>query len=294
MKILITGKTGQVGHELERSLRSLGDVIALDRSQLDLADFDQIRRVLSDVRPDWIINPAAYTAVDKAETEPDLALRINGVAPGILAEEAKKIHAAVIHYSTDYVFDGNKPTPYLASDATCPLNVYGETKLAGERAINAVGGDTLVLRTSWVYGTYGKNFLNTILRLADEKPELRIVSDQFGAPTWSRTIAEATANVIAKHTRNEQRMPLIHVPGGVMHLTAQGRTTWHEFAVEVVNLASSKAPKIIPIPSSEYPVPATRPKNSQLNCDYFEKAFGPLPHWKEALRACLAKQTVNK
>lgn len=289
MKILITGKTGQVGHELERSLQSLGEVIALDRSQLDLADFDQIRRVLSDVKPNWIINPAAYTAVDKAESEPELALHINGVAPGILAEEAKKIHAAVIHYSTDYVFDGNKSAPYLENDATCPLNFYGKTKLAGERAIQAVGGDVLVLRTSWVYGSYGKNFLNTILRLADEKPELRIVADQFGAPTWSRTIAEATANVIAKHIHNGQRLPLIHVPDRVMHLTAQGRTTWCEFAAEIVNLASSKKPKIIPIPSSEYPVPATRPKNSQLNCDYFEKTFGMLPHWKESLSACLSK-----
>ena len=197
-RILITGKTGQVGYELERSLQGLGEIIALDRSQMDLADLDQVRDVIRRIKPTLIVNPAAYTAVDKAESEPELALRINGEAPGVMAEEAHKLGAAMIHYSTDYVFDGSKDGSYVETDPTCPINVYGSSKLAGEQAIQATGIPHLILRTSWVYSTHGKNFLLTMLRLAKEREELSIVSDQFGAPTWSRTIADTTAHIVAQ------------------------------------------------------------------------------------------------
>ena len=197
-KILLTGKNGQVGWELERSLQPLGQVIAFDRSGLDLASPDSIRAVIREVKPELIVNPAAYTAVDKAESEPDLAMAVNGVAPGIIAEEAKRLGAALIHYSTDYVFDGTKAEPYTEDDVPKPINVYGKTKLAGEQAVQAIGVPHLIFRTSWVYGMRGKNFLLTILRMAKEKDELRIVDDQFGAPTWSRMIAETTAQVLAQ------------------------------------------------------------------------------------------------
>jgi dTDP-4-dehydrorhamnose reductase len=189
-RILLTGKNGQVGWELQRTLATLGEVVTLDRQDLDLADPDSIRRVVREHKPNLIVNAAAYTAVDKAEEESDLAMVINGTAPGILAEEAKRLSAAIIHYSTDYVFDGSKNTPYTEEDAPNPLNVYGRTKLAGERAIQAVGAPYLILRTSWVYGMRGKNFLLTILRLARERNEIKVVNDQIGAPTWSRIIAQ--------------------------------------------------------------------------------------------------------
>lgn len=183
MKILVTGKTGQVGYELERSLQGLGEVVAVGRDQMDLSDLRQVRAVIRSVKPNLIINPAAYTAVDKAESEPGLAMRINGEAPAVMAEEARKLGAGIVHYSTDYVFDGSKETAYLETDPTCPVNVYGATKLAGEQAIQAAGVPHLILRTSWVYGVRGKNFLLTVMRLAAERDELRIVGDQFGSPT---------------------------------------------------------------------------------------------------------------
>ncbi len=197
-RILITGTNGQVGFELLRSLAGLGTVIAAGRDELDLADPDAIRRTLRDTKPGLIVNAAAYTAVDKAEAEPELALAINGVAPGILAEEAKRLGAALIHYSTDYVFDGSKGAPYTEDDAPRPISAYGRTKLAGEHAIQAVGVPHLILRTSWVYGARGSNFLLTILRLAKEREELSIVDDQIGAPTWSRAIAMATAGILER------------------------------------------------------------------------------------------------
>ena len=223
-RILLTGKNGQVGWELQRTLAPLGEVVVLDRRQLDLSDPDQIRERVREISPDLIVNAAAYTAVDRAEAEPEPAMAVNGTAPGLLAEEAKRIGAAIIHYSTDYVFDGAKTTPYTEEDAPNPLNVYGRTKLAGEQAVQAAGVPHLILRTSWVYGMRGKNFLLTILRLAREREELKIVDDQIGAPTWSRTIAEATAQILTSGA-----WP-VSGASGIYHLTASGSTSWYGFA----------------------------------------------------------------
>jgi dTDP-4-dehydrorhamnose reductase len=292
MKILLTGRTGQVGYELERSLQGFGDVVALDREHLDLADLDQVRDVIRAVRPELIVNPAAYTAVDNAEREPELAMRINGEAPGVMAEEARRLGAAMIHYSTDYVFDGNKPGPYSEDDPTSPVNVYGRTKLAGEQAIQASGVPHLVFRTSWVYGLRGRNFLLTVQRLAQERDELRIVSDQFGAPTWCRTIADTTAHVMAR-LQAGNKGPGIDLDAwreasGLYHLAAQGRTSWHGFAAAIVaQLSSGRKPRVTPIATTDYPLPAKRPANSVLSCARLTGAFCCLPDWDKALRLCL-------
>ncbi|SFH99332.1 dTDP-4-dehydrorhamnose reductase [Collimonas sp. OK307] len=289
MKILLTGKTGQVGFELERSLQGLGEIIALDRSQMDLANLDQVRDVIRQIKPTLIVNPAAYTAVDKAESEPDLAMRINAEAPAVMAEEARKLGAAMIHYSTDYVFDGTKTTPYTEEDATCPINVYGETKLAGEQAIQAAGIPHLILRTSWVYGMRGKNFLLTVLRLAQEREELRIVADQHGSPTWSRTIADTTAHIVAQlRSEGAHKLPdTLESRSGLYHLTAQGQTTWHGFTKTVLDHPSvTKKPLVIPITTQDYPLPAKRPGNSVLNCQSLISAFCDLPAWDHALKLC--------
>jgi len=287
VKILLTGKSGQVGYELERSLQGLGEIIALDRSQMDLSDLDQVRDVIRMIKPNLIVNPAAYTAVDKAESEPDLAMRINGAAPGVMAEEAKKLGAVMIHYSTDHVFDGTKRTPYLETDHTCPVNVYGTTKLAGEQAIRATGISHLILRTNWVYGMRGNNFLRTILRLAQERAELRIVADQHGAPTWCRTIADTTAHVIsqasgARHLHNwwQERT-------GIYNLTAQGQTTWYRFAQAILEHPSvTKKSVITPIAAQEYPLPAKRPAYSVMSSERLINTFCGLPDWESALKLC--------
>ncbi len=292
MKILLTGRTGQVGYELERSLQGFGDVVALDREHLDLADLDQVRDVIRAVHPELIVNPAAYTAVDNAEREPELAMRINGEAPGVMAEEARRLGAAMIHYSTDYVFDGNKPGPYSEDDPTSPVNVYGRTKLAGEQAIQASGVPHLVFRTSWVYGLRGRNFLLTVQRLAQERDELRIVSDQFGAPTWCRTIADTTVHVMAR-LQAGNKGPGIDLDAwreasGLYHLAAQGRTSWHGFAAAIVaQLSSGRKPRVTPIATTDYPLPAKRPANSVLSCARLTGAFCCLPDWDKALRLCL-------
>jgi len=292
LKILLTGKTGQVGFQLERTLQGLGQVVALNSTQMNLSDLDQVRAVVREHKPDLIVNPAAYTAVDLAEREPELAMKINGEAPGVLAEEAKKLGAALIHYSTDYVFDGSKQGSYVEDDATNPLNVYGKSKLAGEQAIAAVGVPHLIFRTSWVYGMYGKNFLRTVMRLAQERDELRIVADQFGAPTWARTLADSTAHVIARlqasaSSKDGLMKAAWEQHAGVYHLTAQGHTTWYGFTKAILNHASiAKKPTVTPIRSEEYPVPAKRPANSVLSCDRFINTFCGLPQWDEALRLC--------
>lgn len=293
MRILVTGRNGQVGYELERSLQGLGEVIAVDREQMDLADLDRLRASLRDLRPDLIVNPAAYTAVDQAEKEPELAMRINGEAPGVIAEEARRLGAAVIHYSTDYVFDGTKSGPYTEDDTPSPLNVYGRTKLAGEQAIAAAGVPHLILRTSWVYGNRGKNFLLTVRRLAAEREELRIVDDQYGAPTWCRTIADTTAHIVAGLGAGPRNARIDadrwQDRSGIYHLTAQGRTSWHGFAQAIVDHRSTeRKPAVIPIATKDYPLPARRPANSVLSCSKLTDAFCQLPAWDGALGLCLA------
>jgi dTDP-4-dehydrorhamnose reductase len=285
MKILLTGRTGQVGYELERSLQSLGEIIAVDRGQMDLTNLDQVRDVIRHVKPTLIINPAAYTAVDLAESEPGLAMRVNAEAPAVMAEEAKKLGAAMIHYSTDYVFDGTKRAPYIESDPTCPINVYGLTKLAGEKAIQAAGIKHLILRTSWVYSMRGKNFLLTVLRLAQQRDELRIVADQYGAPTWCRTIADTTAHIVAQMKYSQDWW---QEKSGIYHLTAQGQTTWAGFTEAIlVNAASQKKTSVAAITTKEYPLPAKRPEYSVMSCEKLMNAthFG-LPAWEQALQLC--------
>lgn len=292
MKILLTGKNGQVGYELERSLQGLGEVTAVDRTRMDLADLTQVRDVIRTVKPDLIVNPAAYTAVDKAESEPDLAMRVNGEAPAVMAEEAKRLGAAMIHYSTDYVFDGSKSEPYTEEDCVCPINVYGRTKLSGEQAIAASGIPHLILRTSWVYGMRGKNFLLTILRLAQERDELRIVNDQQGAPTWCRTIAEITAHIVAQSNGAAETQAWWEEKSGLYHLTAQGQTNWHWFAQAILeNSAVNKKPVLIPIGTENYPAPAKRPLYSVMSSKRLTKQFYCIPpNWETALTLCIDKK----
>lgn len=295
MKILLTGCNGQVGWELARALLPLGDIIAVNRSQVDLSDPDGLRRIVQKVSPDVIVNPAAYTAVDKAETDRDMAFLINAEAPRVLAEEAAKSAALLIHYSTDYVFDGTKNTPYTEEDATHPVNVYGQSKLAGEQAIQAAGADHLILRTSWVYAARGQNFLKTILRLAAEREELAIVADQVGSPTWARLIAETTAHIL-RQSLLERRQG--HFNSGVYNLTSVGETSWHGFAQAIVEIARQQGMPALknriinPIPTTAYPAPAKRPLNSRLSTDRLEQRFGlKMPSWDAALRLCMADMT---
>lgn len=284
MNILLTGATGQVGYELERSLQGLGRVIAPRRAELDLADLDQVRAVVRAVRPGLIVNPGAYTAVDQAEREPQLAWRINAEAPAVLAAEAKLLGAAMVHYSTDYVFDGTKQGAWLETDPTHPINAYGRSKLAGEQAVAAAGIDHLILRTSWVYGMRGKNFLLTMLRLGAERAQLRVVADQHGAPTWSRSIADVTALLLAQARAGGA--PWWQAHAGVYHLSSAGATTWCGFT-EAIVAAAGLACEVLPIGSADYPLPAPRPANSQLCCDKLRQLCA-LPNWQDALRLCMS------
>ncbi len=293
IKILLTGKNGQLGWELRRTLAPLGDVVVLNREEMDLADPDSIRSAIGGVRPDLIVNAAAYTAVDQAESEPELAMAINGIAPGIMAEEAKRRNAGIIHYSTDYVFDGTANRPYREDDAPNPLNVYGKTKLAGERAIQATGVPHIILRTSWVYAARGRNFLLTVLRLAREKKELRIVDDQVGAPTWSRLLAEITSRVVTPFIspRSRPAVPMAET-GGIYHAVSAGSTSWYGFAAKILEIAHGHValdmPKLIPISTSDYPLPAARPRNSCLSNEKITRSFGlAMPSWEESLTLCL-------
>ncbi|MBC3240156.1 dTDP-4-dehydrorhamnose reductase [Pseudomonas lurida] len=288
MRILITGQHGQVSRELQRHLQGLGELIVLGRDQLDLANPDQIRQQVRAHRPDLIINAAAHTAVDQAQSEPEVAFAINATAPGVLAEEAKALGIPLIHYSTDYVFDGSKPAPYTEADTPNPLGVYGQSKLAGEQAIATVGGEHLILRTSWVYSSHGKNFLLTMQRLLQEKPQMRIVADQIGAPTWAGSIASSTRTLIERWQAGE--------PGewGVYHLTAGGETSWFGFAQAIgehLRQQGKACADLEPIPSSAYPTPAKRPLNSRLDCTRLQQQWHvSQPHWQDALRECLAQQ----
>jgi dTDP-4-dehydrorhamnose reductase len=284
MKILVTGCHGQVGHALTRHLQGQGEIHALGREQLDLSRSESIRAVMQSLRPAMVINAAAYTAVDQAESEEALALRINAEAPGVLAEEAVKIGASLIHYSTDYVFDGSKQGAWVEEDSVSPLSAYGRSKLAGEQAIAVTGVPHLILRTSWVYGLHGKNFLLTMLRLAQSRDSLSIVDDQIGAPTWSHTIAEATANIVRHFPRAEQIAKL----SGIYHLCASGHTSWHGFAQAIfAHSAVHQHPALQAITTAQYPTPARRPANSVMNTEKFRQCFGELPSWQEALQHCL-------
>jgi dTDP-4-dehydrorhamnose reductase len=294
MKLMVTGASGQVGWELRRSLAALGNVTALDRSQCDLSQPERLPDLVRSLKPDVIVNAAAYTAVDDAEREETLATTVNGAAAGILAQEAARTGALFIHYSTDYVFDGRKEGPYAEDDPPCPINAYGRSKLAGEIAVRQAGGSWLVLRTSWVYGVRGRNFLRTMLALLRERDELRIVADQIGAPTWAAEIAQATAAIIesAAHERTEGRFA-----SGLFHLTASGTASWHDFAAAILNGATRNALltarpelRLVPIATEGYPRPAARPKNSRLAGDRLRERFGvALPDWEEGLSLCLAE-----
>ncbi len=292
-RMLLLGKMGQVGWELQRSLQPLGKVIAVGREQADLSDLAGLRTLLRETKPKVIVNAAAYTAVDLAETERELAMLINGEAPAVLAAEAARLGALLVHYSTDYVFDGRSERAYLEEDVAMPINYYGASKLAGEAAIRASGARHLILRTSWVYGTRGNNFFRTMLRIAREQEELRVVADQFGAPTSARLIAEATAAVLAQTLRREFEF-------GVYHLTASGATSWHGFAQAIVEgararlaAASFKTQRISLITTADYPLPAARPANSRLNCEKITRQFGlELPGWEAGLALCLDELAV--
>jgi dTDP-4-dehydrorhamnose reductase len=286
-KVLILGRAGQVAWELRRKLACLGEVVSLGSREVDLARPEAIRSAIRATAPTVIVNAAAYTAVDKAESEPELAHAINATAPEIMAEEAGRLNALLVHYSTDYVYDGSKAGPWVETDAPHPLNVYGRSKLAGDEAIEIAGGKFLILRTSWVYGGRGKNFLLTMRRLGAERPELKIVDDQTGSPTSSEAIAQATAAILTQ----------VLAPGGqglagrsgVYHLTSAGHTTWFGFAKAILQPSAETGranAKLIPIPSSEYPMPATRPVNSVLSCDRLASAFGVyMPAWEDSLES---------
>ncbi|MHC8346506.1 dTDP-4-dehydrorhamnose reductase [Pseudomonas sp. RT6P73] len=288
MRILISGQHGQVSRELQLRLAAVGELVVLGRDQLDLAQPQQIRQQVQRVRPDLIINAAAHTAVDQAESEPELAFAINATGPGVLAEEALALGIPLIHYSTDYVFDGSKAEPYNEADAPNPLGVYGNSKLAGEQAITDVQGQHLILRTSWVYSTHGRNFLLTMQRLLQEKPEMRIVADQIGAPTWAGTIAVSTLALIERWKAGQAGA------WGTYHLTAQGETSWFGFAQAIgqaLREQGKPCANLLPIPSSDYPTPAARPLNSRLDCSRLQREWGvSQPDWQTALRECLAEQ----
>jgi dTDP-4-dehydrorhamnose reductase len=271
LRILLTGANGQVGWELKSTLAALGEVKAFDRSELDLADVPRLVAAVRTLQPEAIVNAAAYTAVDKAESERDTAFAVNATAPRVLAEEAKRAGALFVHYSTDYVFDGAKPAPYVEADVPSPINVYGESKLAGERAIAKSGCRHLVLRTSWVYGPRGKNFFLTMRRLAKERPELRVVDDQLGAPTSSLAIARATLRLLERRAQ------------GLYHMTAAGETTWCGFARAILARAGLATP-VIGIRTEDYPTPARRPRNSRLDCARLKAECGvSLAPWEEQL-----------
>ena len=295
MKVLLLGKNGQVGWELQRSLAPLGELVALDRQGApglvgDVSDLEGLAATVRALRPQLIVNAAAHTAVDKAESEPDLARRLNAEAPAVLAREAAACGALLVHYSTDYVFDGSGERPWREDDATGPLGVYGRTKLEGEQAIAASGCRHLILRTSWVYAARGGNFAKTMLRLARERERLTVIDDQWGAPTGAELIADVTAQAVAQ---------LRQAPGksGLYHLAAAGATTWFEYAKYVLAEAQRAQPaiemkvtEVTPIATRDYPTPARRPHNSRLDCTRLQAAFDlRLPPWQDGVRRMLAE-----
>ncbi len=289
MKILLIGKNGQVGWELHRTLAPLAEVAAVDYPAINFTDLAALRRLVAEIHPNVVVNAAAYTAVDRAETEKELCYQINATGPGVLAEAAKKIGALLVHYSTDYIFDGTKPTPYVETDTPNPLGAYGESKLAGDQAVRASGVDHLIFRLCWVYGARGQNFLLTMQRLAREREKLRVVRDQVGCPTWTRMIAQATAFALQQVTQGADRSAF----NGAYHLAASGSTSWHGFASRIIELMpepSRKCREMEGITTAEYPTPAKRPAYSVLNCDKLQATFGlRLPDWESSLRQVLDK-----
>jgi dTDP-4-dehydrorhamnose reductase len=309
--ILLLGRNGQVGTDLTLLLPRLGEVVALNRQQLDLRKPSDIRRTVQELRPQWIVNAAAYTAVDQAESDEATARAINAEAPAVLAEEAAKIGATLIHYSTDYVFDGRKKLPYEETDAPNPINIYGQTKLEGERAICASGAAHLIFRTEWVYSTRGRNFLLTILRLATQRTELRIVADQIGSPTSSREIAAATVEVLSQLMNREDDVPSLAAIRGIYHMTAEGGASWYEFAKSILDEASRSTldlpwivtatngmplltRRVIPITTEEYPTPARRPAYSVLSTAHLQKSFGiRVPPWRKQLQSIFTPKALG-
>jgi dTDP-4-dehydrorhamnose reductase len=294
--VLIAGAAGQLGRELQRSFGNFGEIVAVDRESVDLAVPEQVRALVQQVKPSVILNAAAYTAVDRAESEPELAMAINAEAPRVLAEEARQKGALLVHYSTDYVFDGAKQGAWTEDDAAHPLSVYGASKLAGEQAIRQVGGPCLVLRTSWVYGPHGKNFLLTMLRLGSERESLSVVDDQWGAPTSSIALADATRTLV--EGISERRFGTPASWAGLYHMTCGGSTSWHGFAEAIFaragNLLDGKGPEVKPIASSEYPTAAQRPRNSVLSNARLKEKFGvELPTWESALDEVVARLTAE-
>lgn len=299
-RILLTGASGQVGGDVIPLLRPFGTVIAPLHSDLDLGDAAGIRKFIRDIRPDWIVNAAAYTAVDKSESEPGLAYAINGEAPGIIGETAAELGIPVIHFSTDYVFDGSGTTPWIETDAPGPLGVYGASKLAGERALAASGAAHLIFRTSWVYSSRGTNFLLTIFRLAQQREELRIVDDQHGAPTWSRDLARLVVQVMTRFSAQRANsvaavQESVRAVQGIYHAACSGETTWFGFAQEFLRVAGEARPdlklaRLVPIVTSEYPTPAKRPANSRLNCVRLRDVFGfTMRNWQESTAEVMAE-----
>lgn len=304
--ILLTGKNGQIGFELGKLLPRLGKLIAVDREDVDLTNPGEIRRTIQELKPRLIVNAAAYTAVDKAETDQESARALNSDAPAILAEEAKKLGAAMVHFSTDYIFDGLKGSPYLEDDPANPMSVYGQTKLAGEEAVRQIGVPHLTFRTQWVYGTRGQNFLLTILRLATQREELRIVSDQVGAPTWCRELARATASILQELSLRSDPAAFLSNVSGTYHMTATGTTTWYDFARAILDegtrtaadvpwfsAATSGRPliaqRIVPITTAQYPTPARRPTYSVLSNERLSRIFRlRLPDWQTQLHSAVS------
>ena len=282
-RILLLGAGGQLGMQLRKSLTGKTDLIALTRAEVDLTDADAVRKAVQYASPEIVINAAAYTAVDRAESEPELAHKINAFAPGILAEEMTRIGGWLLHYSTDYVFDGSGSKPWLETDPNGPLGVYGKTKLDGELAIAATGCRHITMRTSWVYAAEGKNFLHTMLRLGREKERMTIVDDQIGAPTSAEAITDASMSVLAALPALENYATV----SGTYHLACRGETSWYGFAAAIFSAFASrqKPPELLPIPTESYPTPAKRPKNSRLNCDKFHQQFAfTMPDWQDALQ----------
>ncbi|TRV46847.1 MAG: dTDP-4-dehydrorhamnose reductase [Microcystis panniformis Mp_MB_F_20051200_S9] len=283
-KVLLIGAKGQVGQELQLTLPQLGEVISIGREELDLTNSKKISQLIREIHPDYLVNAAAYTAVDKAETEPDLAYSINAIAPKIMAESAEKIKAKFLHISTDYVFDGRKNTPYLESDLTNPLGVYGQSKLRGEEEIKTVNSQAIILRTAWVYGSYGKsNFVKTMLRLGKEREELKVVVDQVGSPTWSKDIATAITHLLIN----------VDNPAGIYNFTNSGVASWFDLTKAIFEEAKIsgiplKIQRVIPITTAEYPTPAVRPAYSVLSGQKISQQLGYIPpYWRDSLKAML-------